>query len=265
MKWMVSSLQSIYRYRELLLLLVERDLKVRYQRSILGMIWTLLNPLLQMAVYTLVFSTIMRIDIPGFPVFLLSGLLPWNFISAATTGSALSLLNNQGLIRKVAVPQAIYPLSVVGSKLFDLLVALVPMALLSTLMDRPPGVTWVFVLPAIVFASAFAVGMSLFFSSATVFFRDVRHLIDVLFQIWFYLTPIFYPQEFLERLPYEWVKRSLSANPAAPIIRCFQAALYENRFPDGETVALAATAALLSLVLGTMVFVRVESRHIHHF
>ncbi len=261
----VTSVQSIYRFRELLLLLVQRDLKVRYQRSILGMVWTLLNPLLQMAVYTLVFSTIMQVGVPGFPVFLLSGLLPWNLLAMATTLSSNSLLGNQGLIRKVAAPQAVYPLSVVGSKLFDLVMSLVPMALLATLLGRPPGISWLFLVPAVLFATAFTAGLSLLFSSATVFFRDVRHLIDILFQIWFYLTPVLYPADFLDKLPFSWMKSALSANPAFYIIRCFQIAIYEQRFPDAKTVLFAGTAAVLSLALGFVVFTRAEDQHIHHF
>jgi lipopolysaccharide transport system permease protein len=261
----IASMQSIYRFRELLLLLVQRDLRVRYQRSLLGMVWTLLNPLLQMAVYTLVFSTIMQVGVPGFPVFLLSGLLPWSLVAMATTMSAMSLLGNQGLIRKVAVPQAVYPLSIVGSKLFDLVMSLIPMALLAALLGRPPGLSWLFLVPAVLFATAFTAGLALFFSSATVFFRDVRHLIDILFQIWFYLTPVLYPAEFLDKLPYPWVKALLSANPAAPIVRCFQVAIYEQRFPDGRTVAFAGAAAVLSLALGFVVFTRAEDQHIHHF
>ncbi len=261
----VEAARALYRFRELVLVLVQRDLKVRYKRSYLGMLWTLLNPLLQMVVYTLVFSTIMRVGIPDYPVFLLSGLLPWTLISVSTTGSALSLLMNQALIRKVAVPQAVYPLSIVGSKLFDVAVSLVPLAIVASALGRPPGASWLFVLPAMVLAAAFTAGLSLLFSCATVFFRDVRHLIDILFQIWFYVTPVIYPYEFLDKLPRPWMRTLLAANPATPIIRCFQQALYERRFPDGDTVSLAALAAAVSLAVGFLVFSAAEERHIHHF
>ncbi|HZZ83579.1 MAG TPA: ABC transporter permease [Anaeromyxobacteraceae bacterium] len=256
---------ELYRFRELLSLLIGRDLKVRYKRSALGMLWTLLNPLLQMVVYTLVFSTIMRMGVPGYPVFLLSGLLPWTLIAVSTTSSAFSLLNNQGLIRKVAVPQAIYPLAVVGSKLVDLLFSLLPLALIALLVGRTPSLSWLFVIPAVVLATAFTTGLSLVFSSLTVFFRDMRHLIDILFQVWFYLTPVLYPASYLEKLPYPWVRRALELNPAAPIIRCFQVAIYEGRFPAPATVAAASVWAGLSLGLGFAAFQRVQDRHIHYF
>jgi ABC-type polysaccharide/polyol phosphate export permease len=256
---------ELYRFRELLALLVGRDLKVRYKRSVLGMLWTLLNPLLQMAVYTLVFSTIMKVGLPQFPVFLLSGLLPWTFLSVSATTSAHALLNNQGLIRKVAVPQAVYPLAVVGSKLVDLLFSLVPLAIIAALSGRPPTPSWVAVVPAIVFAVAFTIGLSLVFSSLTVFFRDVRHLIDILFQVWFYLTPVLYPVAFLENLPYPWLRSALRFNPATPIVRLFQVALYEGRFPPASTFTAAALVAAVALVGGWLAFERMQDRHIHYF
>jgi ABC-type polysaccharide/polyol phosphate export permease len=256
---------DLYRYRELVALLVGRDLKVRYKRSVLGMAWTLLNPILQTAVYTLVFSTIMKIGVPGFPVFLLAGLLPWTLLSVATTASAHSLLNNQGLIRKVAAPQAVYPLSVVSSKLVDLVFSLVPLAALAIVLGRAPGISWLFLVPAMLMAAAFTIGLSLVFSSLMVFFRDIRHLIDILFQVWFYLTPVIYPHEFLEKLPYPWIRRLLELNPAAPIVRCFQAPIYEGRLPDASTVLLAAVFSTVSLACGFWFFISVQDRHIHHF
>ena len=256
---------ELYRYRELMALLVGRDLKVRYKRSVLGMFWTLLNPLLQMAVYTLVFRTIMKVGLPAFPVFLLSGLLPWTFISVSATTSAHALLNNQGLIRKVAVPQAVYPLAVVGSKLVDLLFSLAPLALIAALMGRPPSVAWLALLPALVAAIAFTTGLSLVFSSLMVFFRDTRHLVDILFQVWFYLTPVLYPSSYVDGLPQRWIRSVLALNPASPIVRCFQQAIYEQRLPDVSTLGAALTCGAIALAVGFATFERLQHRHIHYF
>jgi len=256
---------DLYRYRELISLLVVRDLKVRYKRSVLGMGWTLLNPLLQMLVYTLVFSTIMKMGVPDFPVFLLAGLLPWTLISVSISGSAHCLLNNQGLIRKVAVPQMVYPLAIVASKLVDLVFSLLPLAVIAVAMGRPPSLAWLALAPAMVLATVFAAGLSLLFSSLTVFYRDMRHLIDILLQVWFYLTPVLYPVEYLEKLPYPWVKAVLFLNPATAVIRCFQMPLYEGRFPDVNTLATAALSTAVVLALGLFVFLRREPQHIHHF
>jgi ABC-type polysaccharide/polyol phosphate export permease len=246
-------------------MLVERDLKVRYKRSALGMFWTLLNPLLQMLVYTFVFRMIMRVDIPAFAVFLLSGLLPWSLIAVSASSSAFALLGNQGLIRKVAVPQAVWPLAVVGSKLVDLVLSLVPLAILAIALGRPPTLAWVALVPALACAVAFAAGLAIAFSSLTVFFRDVRHLIDVLFQVWFYLTPVLYPFSFVEKLPQEWARQALQFNPAMPIVVCFQQVIYEQRFPELAMLAAAAAWGFGTLAVGWFAFQRYQSRHIHYF
>ncbi len=253
---------DLWRFRELVALLVQRDLKVRYKRSVLGMGWTLLSPLLQMVVYTLVFSTIMKVGVPQFPLFLLSGLLPWTLISISLTGSAHCLLNNQGLIRKVAVPQMVYPIAVVASKLVDLVLSLLPLALLAVVLGRPPGAAWLYLVPALVLATLFSTGLALLFSSLTVFYRDMRHLIEILIQVWFYVTPVVYPSSFLEKVPYPWLRWILAANPATPIIRCFQVPLYEGHAPAPALVASAAASSLLVLALGLAVFLRHEDEHI---
>jgi lipopolysaccharide transport system permease protein len=261
---LVRPIAELYRFRELVRILVERDLKVRYKRSALGMAWTLLNPLLQMVVYTVVFSKLIRLGVPNYPVFLLAGLLPWTLISVGTTGSAFSLLNNQALIRKVAVPQAVYPIAVVASKLVDLCFSLAPLALIALAVGVTPGLPWVFLPVAVVLAATFTAGLALAFSSLTVFFRDMRHLIDILFQVWFYLTPVLYPVEFLDRLGgrESWL---FALNPAMPIVRLFQQVIYEQRFPDAGTVALATFFALATFSVGALLFHRTEPLHIHHF
>jgi lipopolysaccharide transport system permease protein len=255
---------DLWRFRELIALLVERDLKVRYKRSVLGMGWTLLSPMLQMVVYTLVFSTIMRVGVPQFPVFLLSGLLPWTLVSVSITGAAHCLLNNQALIRKVAVPQMVYPLSVVASKVVDLVLSLVPFALLAIALGRPPSASWLAAIPAVILATLFAAGLALLFSSLTVFYRDMRHLVDILIQAWFYVTPVIYPAEFLDKVPHAWMRTVLLANPATPIVRLFQLALYEGRTPPASLFGAATLSTSIVLVLGLAVFLRHEDEHIHH-
>jgi ABC-type polysaccharide/polyol phosphate export permease len=259
-----SRVVELYRARELIFLLVGRDLKVRYKRSILGMFWSLLSPLLQMIVYTFVFSTIMRVNLPAYPVFLLSGLLPWMLISSAAA-SAMALLANQGLITKVAAPQAVYPLAVVGSKLIDVSLSLIPLAIIGAAIGRPPGATWVTVVPAMLVTAAFTTGLALLFSSLTVFFRDLKHLVDILFQIWFYLTPIIYSSSHIDALPHAWMKWALHANPATSIVQWFQQAIYEGRFPDASTVSTATLSAAIVLAGGFAAFTTAEHRHIHHF
>jgi lipopolysaccharide transport system permease protein len=259
---LLQPVSALYRVREPLALLVARDLKARYKRSFLGMLWTLVGPLLQMGVYTLVFSAIVRIQVPAYAVYVLSGLLPWALVSGATLASSFSLLANQHLIRKVAVPQAVYPLALVGGKALDLFLSLLPLAIVAAIQGRPPSLAWLFLPVAVVLAVAFTAGLSLLVASLTVFFRDLRHLADVGFQVWFYLTPILYPASFVESLDPR-LRLFLAANPATPLVRMFQAPIHEGRLPGAGEIAAAAAAAVLALGAGFFAFVRLEDRHLH--
>ncbi|MGC3997198.1 MAG: ABC transporter permease [Anaeromyxobacter sp.] len=256
---------DLYRVRELVALLVARNLKARYKRSALGMAWTLLNPLLQMAVYTVVFSRVVRIDTPAYALYVLAGLLPWSLISVGTVSASHALLANQGLIRKVAVPQAVYPLAVVGGKLVDVALSLAPLAVVAALQGRPPGASWLALPVALLLAFAFTTGLALLVSSLTVFFRDLRHLVEVLFQVWFYLTPVLYPASYVEALGSGWLRRLLAANPATPIVALFQEAVHAGRFPPPGELAAATAVAAAALVLGLWAFHRSEGQHLHWF
>lgn len=258
----VRPLAALAARGELVWLLVLRDLKGRYKRSLLGMAWTLANPLLQMLVYTLVFSVIVRVRVPDYPVYVLSGLLPWTLVSVSTVASTYALLANQSLIRKVAVPQAVYPLALVGGKTVDLCLSLLPLAVVASFQGHPPGVAWLFLPVSVVLAVAFTAGLALVAASATVFFRDLRHLAEIGFQVWFYLTPILYPPSFLDSVDHR-LRLLLAANPATPIVRLFQAPLYEGRFPTPTEALAALGVAALSLTVGLVAFHRAEDAHLH--
>ncbi len=260
----MGPVSALWRARELLALLVARDLKARYKRSVLGLVWTLLGPLLQMAVYTLVFSAIVRVRVPAYAVYVLSGLLPWELVAGATLASTWALLGNQHLIRKVAVPQAVSPLALVGGKALDLVLSLAPLALVATIQGRPPSASWLFLPVAVALAVAFTAGLSLLAASLTVFFRDLRHLAEIGFQVWLYLTPILYPPSLLAALDPR-LRAVLAANPAAPLVRCFQAPIHDGRLPGAGEIAAAALAAAVSLGAGLAAFARAEEHHLHWF
>lgn len=157
-----------------------------------------------------------------------------------------------------------YPLALVGGKALDLVLSLLPLAVVAALQERPPSLAWLFLPVAVVLAVAFTAGLSLLAASLTVFFRDLRHLADVGFQVWFYLTPILYPVSFVEKLDPR-LRLVLAANPATPLVRMFQAPIHEGRLPGAGEVAAAAAAAALALGLGLFAFVRFEDRHLHWF
>ena len=258
---MVNRLRAAVDYRDLLFNLVARDLKVRYRNSFLGFIWSLLNPLLMMLVFWFVFTTLMPTSTyPDFPVFILVGLLPWNWCSAAVAGGTLSLVNNAHLIKKVYFPRELLPISVVLSNMINYLLALpVLFALilimhpsyLTSLGPRPiigPALLW---LPLVLVTQiVFLAGMTLFLSALNVFFRDTEVIIDVGLTAWFFLTPIVYSLEQLAKNPdiTSWMYR---VNPMAALVGAYRKILYFGQFGSLEDIGgLLRTLVTATVILG---------------
>jgi len=248
-------------------MLVVRELKVRYKRSVLGMLWTMLNPLLLMAVYAVVFATIMRSPQRNFAIFLLSGLLPWLFFSTAVLQGLTSILSNQELIRKVRLPQAVFPLSVVGSNLVNFALSLVPLLLMMALLRQPFTPALLFIPVGMLILALFTSGVTLLFSTFTVFFRDVRHLVEVLLQMLLYLSPVLYDLQLLGQRSEWWFRAFrlfLRLNPLTYLLPLIRDPVYYGRLPSLPVVGIATLESALMLALGFLIFHRLAPRHIHY-
>jgi len=262
-----STLVELIQYRQLIAMLVVRELKVRYKRSIFGLLWTMLNPLLLMIVYTVVFSTIMKAPQRNFSIFLLSGLLPWLFFSIAVLQGLTSILTNQDLIRKVRLPQAVFPLSVVGSNLVNFALSFLPLLLLMSVMKQPYSWALLFVPVGMLILTVFTSGVTLLLSTFTVFFRDVRHLAEVALQILMYLSPVFYDLRMLGQNDAWWFsafRTFLRFNPLWYLLQLVRDPVYYARVPAPQTIAIASVSALVALLAGFAVFKRLSPRHIHY-
>jgi ABC-type polysaccharide/polyol phosphate export permease len=262
-----SALAELLQYRELVALLVVRELKVRYKRSVLGLLWTMLNPLLLMVVYTVVFATIMRAPQRNFAIFLLSGLLPWLFFSTSVLQGLNSILTNQELIRKVRLPQAVFPLSVVGSNLVNFALSLLPLLLLMAVLGQPFTPALLFIPVAIFILAVFTSGVTLLFATFTVFFRDVRHLAEVLLQMLLYLSPVFYDLQMLGQRSDWWFRAFrlfLRLNPLSYLLPLVRDPVYYGRLPSLASLGIASLESLLMLAVGFAVFHRLAPRHIHY-
>ena len=258
---------DLYRYRQLVWTLVARELKVRYKRSVLGLVWTMLNPLLLMLVYTVVFTTIMPQSQPNFSIFLLSALLPWLFFSTAVMQGLSSVLNNQDLIRKVRLPQAVFPLSVVGSNLVNFALSMVPLAGMMLALRQPFTRALLFLPLAALLMTVFTSGVTLLFATATVFFRDVKHLTEVLLQMLMYLSPVLYDVARLGNNRSWWYgffRHFLAINPLSYLIPLVRDPVYYARIPSLEVLGIAALWSFGALIAGFAVFVRLSPRHIHY-
>jgi ABC-type polysaccharide/polyol phosphate export permease len=253
---LASKLAELYRYRELLKNLVVTELKLRYRRSVLGLLWTMLNPLLMMIVLSVVFSTIMRFNVKNYAVLLLSGLLPWTFFTQSVTLALMSVVSKGNLLKKVYIPKALIPLSSVLACLVNFLLSLVPLVALLLVLGKPLHLTLLFLPVPIVLLALFTCGVALVFAGLNVFFRDFTHMTEVILQAWFYLSPIIYTAEMLPP-GYRFI---IGWNPLAYLIPCFRLPIFEGRLPPLETIAVAGISAVVVAGVGFLGFLRFE-RH----
>jgi len=247
---MLDLIRNTYRYRELIWALALKELKIRYKRSVLGFAWALLNPALLMVVLTLVFSTLLRFNLPHYAIFLLSVLLPWTFFSQSLSYAVEAIVTNGDLIKKVAVPKLVFPTAALVSNLINLLLSMIPLAILVPLMGHPFYWTWAYLPVPLLALGIFTLGMSFFFAVANVFYRDVSHILQIVLSAWFYLTPIIYP---LDAIParYHWL---FKLNPIIYVINGFRLAVYYGQLPQAPSIAASFLCAFISLFIGYTLF-----------
>ena len=254
---MVARAQELIAYRSLVRNLVTKDLKVRYKNSVLGFLWSLLNPLLMMLVYTLVFTKIFPTDVKNFQVFVLIGLLPWNWCSRSLSSSATSLLDNSTIIKKVYFPRVLLPVSTVASEAINFLLA-VPVLFLLMAYFGLPFTMWIAYLPVLLFIQAMLlVGLGLFLAGLNVLFRDTGVILEVLILAWFFLTPVFYDIKQAYPETAGWVFR---LNPMASIIEQYRTILYYGSAPDFIFDIRAGATCFVILVLGYFFFTSLNRR-----
>ncbi len=257
---MLDKIKELYNFRELLKNLVIKELKLRYKRSVLGFLWTMLNPLMMMIVLTIVFSHMMRFDMKNFAIFLLCGLLPWNYFSHSLSMSTMSLISNANLINKVYIPKAVFPLSIIFSNMVNMILSLIPLFVLMIFMgiEIQPSVMLIPIL--LLNLILFTAGISLFLSCLNVFFRDFTHMIEIIITAWFYLTPIIYP---IDMIPskYEMV---FKLNPLVYIIGGFREVIFHGKIPDFNFILISVLAALFSFAIGYWYFNRNEREIIYY-
>ncbi len=243
---------DVLRYRDLLVNLVATELKVKYRGSFLGFLWSLLNPLALILIYTFAFQYIMRIQIEHFSVFLITGLLPWGFFASSAMGSTTSLMANAGLIKKVYFPREVIPAAVVLFNLIQMVLALAVFFLLLPVLRG--AVPWTLVFYPLILALhvLFVMGVALGLSALTVTFRDLRHLTEVGLTMLFWLTPIIYS---ISMVP-PTLHVLFRLNPMTAFALAYQDAAYWGRVPDGSTIATMAGWAAAVFLIGWMIFRR---------
>jgi lipopolysaccharide transport system permease protein len=248
---------ELVKYRALLRALVIRDIKLRYRESVLGFIWTLGNPLLMMAIFTVVFTILMPNNvIPKYPIFILCALLPWNYFSTAIMGSIDSIVGNARLIKLVSFPQELLPLSIVLANLVNFLLALVVLfaMLFAFRVHLSP---WALYLPLIIFIQTiFTLGLALIFATLNVFYRDTKIIMEVGMLAWFFLTPVFYR---IEDLVPRYATLMYWVNPMASFISWYRIVLYHGISMELGFIFRTFVTSAAALIMGYLVFTRYSS------
>jgi len=241
-----SEARALWEYRHLVRELISRDVKVRYKRSVLGVAWTMLNPLLNMVALSIVFSVILRQGIENFPVYFLGGMLFWNFF-AQSTGHAASLsVDAAETTRRIYVPRSVFVVAAVGVGLVNLAFSLVPLVLIVVVMGHPFHATWLFLPVAVLLGAMFSTGVGLAIFTLASRFVDVRETYVTLLTPWLFLTPIVYEPSLVPE-SYRWIVRW---NPMTYLVEVFRAPIYNGWLPGWKTLSFAVVAAIVSLVLG---------------
>jgi ABC-type polysaccharide/polyol phosphate export permease len=257
---MVRKLREVFAYRELLWNLTLTELKLRYRDSILGFLWTVLNPLFSLVILAFVFSRLMRFQIPHYTIFLFSGLTSWFMIQQTVVIATGSIVNNQGLIKKIYLPKIVFPLANVLARYVDHLVLLALLLVFLPVFNMSAGWSLLFLPVAILLHFAFSLGLSLLLAVAQVHVRDVQNVMAIVFQAFFYLTPILYP---LDILPEAW--RPLFAwSPFYVFLRTVRDPVYSGTLPPLAVIGAAAALAALTLFAGLAVFFRREKYFVFH-
>ena len=253
--WEVLSLREMWRYRELACFLCWRDIKVRYKQTALGILWAFIQPFTKMVVFTLVFGQLAKIDSEGFPysVFMFAGLLPWQFFSEALNRSSQSVVNSSHLITKVYFPRLIIPVSSIGACLVDFAVSFLVLAGLMVYYSVPPTAALLMVVPLTLCTILAALGVGALLSALEVRYRDFRHAVPFLVQVWMFLTPVIYP---VSMVPEKW-RWLLMLNPMSGIVDAWRSALLGRPF-DWGYLSVSFGVAVLVLIGSLIYFQKLE-------
>lgn len=255
---LINALTAMNKYRFLIKQLVSRDFKAKYKRSILGVFWSFLNPLLTMIVQYIVFSNLFRFDIPHYPVYLLSGIIVFNYFSEACGMALTSIIGNASLITKVYVPKYIYPLTRILSSLVNLLISMIPLIIVTIFSGLYPRAVYLLIPFMLVCLTMFCLGLGMLLSAAMVFFRDIQFLWGVLTMIWMYLTPIFYPESILPN-EVAWI---LKFNPLYYFISFLRSCVIEGVSPEPIIYVQCFLIALGVLAIGAFTFKKSQDKFV---
>lgn len=247
----MNTIKELYAYREMVFSLVRRDLKGRYKGSVLGFLWTFINPLLQLGIYTMVFSVIMRNNIKDYYLFLFVALIPWIFFSTSLAGGSSCIWAQQDMVKKIYFPREVLPIAFVTSQFVNMLLSFTVVFAVLIISGKGLNLVAMLYLPIIMFVEyILAISMAMVFSAITVYLRDMEYLLGIITMAWQFLSPVMYS---VDQVP-EAILWLFNINPMTPVITAYRDILYYGRIPELKTLTLAIVFGWSMLVIGILVF-----------
>lgn len=247
----LDELTAIIKYRFLIVQFIRRDLLTRYKRSVLGVAWTMLNPLGTMIILTLVFSRAFGGSQEGYAAYVLSGLIAWNFFAQSTNAATLHLVWGGSLLKKIYIPRTSFALSATGTGLINLILSIIPLVLVMLVIGVPIRWTIVLLPIPILFLAMFALGIGLIISTMAIYYADVAEMYQIILTAWMYLTPVIYSPDILPEQYSFWITR---LNPMYYLVELFRMPIYYGRVPDINLILISGGIALITLFVGWMYF-----------
>jgi lipopolysaccharide transport system permease protein len=248
--------EKIQYFFDLIVVLTQKELKVRYKSSFLGYLWSIAQPLSLALVFFLAFKVVMRVQIEDYTLFLIAGLFPWQWFSNSLSSSPLAFLNNVSIIKKVNFPRTVIPLTVILQDMFHFLLSIPVIVLFLFIYGKSPSLSWIFVLPLLMGIQFLMIfGFSLLLSSVNLFFRDLERMASILLTLLFYFTPILYPETMI---PKEY-QSLLKFNPVAPLMMSWRNLFLTGKVDPGD-IAVSFLYALAAFVLGYRVYKKLSWR-----
>ena len=258
---LVQTLREIWAYRQMIVSFVRRDLRGRYKGSVLGFLWTFINPLLQLLVYTIVFSAILNSTIEDYYLHLFVALIPWIFFSSSVLGGSVSILAQKDMVKKIYFPREVLPIFTVTSNFINMLLCFIVVIAVVLFSGRiPHSLGLLCLVPVFAVEYILALGMALFVSAVTVYLRDMEHILGIIMMAWQYLTPVLYN---IDSINDKMIRFVFSLNPMSSIITAYRDILYWCKIPDASTMMSLLWAFILGsvvLVVGWFTFSRLKRR-----
>lgn len=248
--------KNLYNYRELLKTNIKKEIRGKYKGSWLGVIWTFLNPLLMLLVYSFVFPYILRIKIENYTIFMMVALIPWNFFTSAITSGVGCIVANDNLLKKVYFPREIIPISVVTSALINFIITCIIMFIFIMASGLNFSIYALLMPIIIIIQYIFTLGFTFILSAITVFIRDVDHFVGVFLTLAFYATPIIYTPDMLPN-KFQWV---MKLNPMAQMIEAYRDILYYKQLPDFYSLGAWFVIGMVILIVGYLIFNKLQKK-----